>query len=168
MAVHDARMSSWSDVLLAAPDLAAKVQARFDAHGLALLASIRTDGFPRISPIEALFTDETVWLGMMHDSRKARDLLRDPRMAMHNATADKNVAEGDAKLIGRAVNVAEEAEIDRARQIFADHTGHPPPDGPMHLFTVDVLELSFLRPAGDHLLIEWWKEGGEPKSMKRY
>ena len=161
-------MSSWSDVLTAAPELAKKVQARFDAHGLALLATIRADGFPRISPIEALFTDETIWLGMMHDSTKARDLLRDPRLSMHNATEDKNVAEGDAKLVGRAVHVADDAEIDRARTIFAAHTGYPPPEGPMHLFTVDVLELSFLRPAGDHLDIEIWTAGSEPRLVERF
>ena len=160
-------MSSWSDVRSAAPDLAAKVQARFDAHGLAMLATLRADGYPRLSPIEALFTEETVWLGMMHNSRKALDLLRDPRLSLHNATEDKQVAEGDAKLVGRAVHVGEEAEIDRARQIFSDHTGHPPPEGPMHLFTVDVREVSFLKPAGDHLDIEAWKEGGAPVVIER-
>ena len=160
-------MSSWSTVRSAAPDLAAKVQARFDAHGLALLATLRADGYPRISPIEALFTDETIWLGMMPDSRKALDLLRDPRMSLHNATEDKQVTEGDAKLVGKAVHVTDEAEIDRARGIFAAHTGDPPPEGPMHLFTVDVRELSFLKPAGDHLDIEAWKEGGKPVLIER-
>ena len=160
-------MSTWSDVLTAAPELAKKVQARFDAHGLAMLATLRADGYPRLSAIEALFTDETVWLGMMPDSRKALDLLRDPRLALHNATEDKNVAEGDAKLVGRAVHVCDDAEIDRARAIFAAHTGHPPPEGPMHLFTVDVREISFLKPAGDHLDIEWWKEGGVPVAVER-
>jgi hypothetical protein len=155
-------MSSWSDVLTAAPELAAKVQARFDAHGLALMATIRRDGFPRLSPIEAMFTPQEVWLGMMDGSRKAHDLLRDPRLAMHNATEDKNVADGDAKLVGRAV----EADPERARAIFGAATGHPP-EGPMHAFTVDVLEISFLRPAGDHLDIEWWKEGEEPRLVER-
>ena len=161
-------MPAWSDVLTAAPELARKVQSRFDAHGLAMLATIRRDGFPRLSPIEALFTDETVWLGMMHDSTKARDLQRDPRLSMHNATADKNVTDGDAKLVGRAVEITDEAEIDRARTIFAAHTGSPPPPGPMHLFTVDVLELSFLRPAGDHLDIEIWKAGHEARLVERF
>ena len=161
-------MPAWSDVLTAAPELAQKVQARFDAHGLAMLATIRRDGYPRLSPIEALFTDETVWLGMMHGSTKALDLQRDPRLSMHNATADKNVADGDAKLVGRALEITDDTEIDRARGIFAAHTGYPPPPGPMHLFTVDVLELSFLAPAGDHLDIEIWKAGSEPRLVQRF
>lgn len=160
-------MSSWSDVLTAAPDLAKKVQSRFDAHGLALLATIRADGYPRLSAIEALFTSEEILLGMMPNSRKALDLLRDPRLALHNATEDKNVSQGDAKLVGDAVHVADEAALQRARQAFADATGNPPPEGPMHLFTVDVREMSFLMPAGDHLDIEWWKEGQAPRSVER-
>lgn len=104
---------------------------------------------------------------MMHGSRKAHDLLRDPRLAMHNATEDKEVSEGDAKLVGRAIPVTDEAEVDRARQVFATHTGHPPPQGPMHLFTVEVREISFLRPAGDHLDIEWWKAGQAPARIER-
>lgn len=161
-------MSSWSDVLAAAPDLAKKVQARFDAHGLAMLATLRADGYPRLCAIEALFTDETIWLGMMHNSRKALDLVRDPRLSLHNATEDKNVADGDAKVVGDAVQVTDESEMARARGIFAAHTGYPPPEGPMHLFTVDVREISFLEPAGDHLDIESWKEGGQPRLIKRY
>ena len=98
-------MVCWSDVVIAAPELAAAVQARFDAHGLGLLATLRRDGSPRISGIEPLFALGEVWLGMMPESRKALDLLRDPRFALHNATVDKAVTEGDAKLAGRAIPV---------------------------------------------------------------
>ena len=163
MKAQDARMPSWSDVRTAAPELAEKVSARLNANGLSILATLRADGFPRISPIEALVTDDEIWLGMMYESRKALDLLRDPRMSLHNATDDKNVAKGDAKLVGRAV----EADIERARKIFAAATGHPP-EGPMHAFTVDVLELSFLMPAGDHLDIDIWRAGEAPRRVERF
>ena len=160
-------MPSWSEVLATTPDLAEKVQARFDANGLAMLATIRRDGFPRLSPIEALFTPEEVWLGMMHRSTKALDLQRDPRLSMHNASEDKNVSHGDAKLVGRARELTAEDEIERARQAFGAATGHPP-EGPMHVFTVDVLELSFLKPNGDHLDIDIWKHGSEARLVERF
>jgi hypothetical protein len=160
-------MSSWSDVRAAAPELAAKVQGRFDATGLGFLATLRKDGFPRISGIEQLFLDE-VWLGMMFESLKARDLQRDPRLSLHSASEDKQVAAGDARITGLAVEVTDEAAIDRARKDFEAHSGYPPPPGPMHLFRIDVKELSFLRPNGDHLLIETWREGGEPRTIKRF
>src|SRR4051794_36207099 len=86
-------MPTWTEVTSAAPELAAVVQGRFDAHGLALLATVRRDGAPRISGIEPLFALDEVWLGMMDHSRKAQDLLRDPRLALHSATVDKQVTE---------------------------------------------------------------------------
>ena len=38
---------------------------------------------------------------------------------------------------------------------FAERTEVTPPT-PFTLFRVDVTEVSFLRPEGDHLVIEWW------------
>jgi hypothetical protein len=161
-------MASWSDVLAAAPELAAGVQARFDAHGLGLLGTIRRDGFPRISGIEPLFGLGELWLGMMPGSRKADDVLRDPRFALHNATIDKHVTEGDAKITGRAVPAADEDTLARFREAFEAHTGYPPPPGPFPLFRADVHEVSMVRPeGGDHLVIEWWREGGEVVKVER-
>ena len=66
-------MASWSQVEAAAPELAERVKERFDATGLGLLATLRTDGSPRISGIEPLFALDELWLGMMHGSRKAAE-----------------------------------------------------------------------------------------------
>ncbi len=96
-------MTTWDEIAADAPALAAKVRARFEATGLAFIATLRKDGSPRISGIEPLFAAGELWLGMMDDSLKAHDLLRDPRLALHSASEDKQVANGDAKLTGRAV-----------------------------------------------------------------
>jgi hypothetical protein len=37
-----------------APELARQVRERFDATGLSLVATLRSDGWPRISPVEPL------------------------------------------------------------------------------------------------------------------
>ncbi|MGZ8734920.1 MAG: pyridoxamine 5'-phosphate oxidase family protein [Acidimicrobiia bacterium] len=163
-------MASWSEVVIAAPELARSVQGRFDAHGLGLLATLRRDGSPRISGIEPLFALGELWLGMMPDSRKAHDLLRDPRFALHSATTDKQVTDGDAKVSGRAVPVDadDDATFTAMRGAFAAHTGSPPPPGPFHLFRGDVVELSTVRPAGDHLDIDSWHEGGQVKRVERF
>src|SRR5690348_15050798 len=153
----EARMPSWAEVEREAPELATKVRGRFEAHGLGLLATLRQDGAPRISGIEVLFDAGELWLGMMPDSLKAKDLVRDPRFALHSATTDKQVADGDAKIAGRAVLIEDEATIDRFRQAVAAHTGYPPPPGPMRLFTLDVTELSMLKPGGpDYLNVDSW------------
>ena len=103
-------MTSWNDFARTAPELAAlNVQTRFEATGLGMLATLRKDGSPRISGIEPSFFEGELWLGMMDGSLKARDLQRDPRIALHNATVDKEVKEGDVKVSGLAVEVTDDA-----------------------------------------------------------
>ncbi len=160
-------MPSWSDVSRAAPSLAAAVAERFEAHGLALMATLRRDGSPRISGIELLFAMDELWLGMMLRSRKADDLTRDPRFALHNATTDKQVTNGDARISGRAVAVEDEPTVEQFRQAFQAHTGQSVPAGPFHLFRADVGEISLIRPGGDHLKIDWWTAKQGLRSVER-
>jgi hypothetical protein len=161
-------MATWSEVAAAAPQLAADVRARFDAHGLALLATVRADGSPRISGIEPLFAGDHLWLGMMEASRKGADLARDPRFALHSATVDKAVTAGDAKVVGSVVMVTDDAAHAGFVEAFAAATGSPPPPGPFELFRADVREISLLRPAGDHLDIRWWREGVGERQLDRF
>jgi hypothetical protein len=160
-------MVLWADVELAAPELAATVRGRFDAFGLGLLATLRRDGSPRISGIEPLFAMGDLWLGMMPDSRKALDLRKDGRFALHSATTDKQVTEGDARIAGVAVEVDDEATFSQFRAAFAAHAGYPPPEGPFQLFRADVQEMSLIKPGGDHLDIDFWRAGQPPTRVER-
>ncbi len=158
-------MTSWSDVEREAPTLAAAVRARFDAYRHKTLATIRRDGSPRISGTEATFLDGELWLGMMPGSMKARDLLRDPRLAIHCATIDASMVEGDAKIAGLAILVRDPALLRRLM--------HTAPDAEVseeqleeaatasHLFRVQVSEvvLTRLGQPADHLVIEQWHPG---------
>jgi nitroimidazol reductase NimA-like FMN-containing flavoprotein (pyridoxamine 5'-phosphate oxidase superfamily) len=161
-------MATWREVAAAVPDLAGDVRARFDATGLGMLATVRKDGSPRISGIEPKFTDSVLWFGSMDDARKLDDLRRDPRMALHAATIDKEVKEGDAKVTGRAVLVEDDAEFDALVTALREVHGDQVPEGRFPLFTVDVTGISLLRPAGDHLDIRWWTESGGAKQVDRY
>ena len=157
-------MASWREVTEGAPELAAAVQALFDAHKHKTIATLRRDGSPRISGNEASFRDGELWLGMMPDSRKALDLLRDPRLALHSATVDPEMAEGDAKIAGRAVEVDDPG----VKQALVEEAGEDP--GPFHLFRVDVTEVVRITLGGDppdHLVIESWHEGTGYKRAER-
>jgi len=162
-------MARWEEVAAATGDLAAEVRARFEATGLGLLATLRKDGSPRISGIEPSFAVGEVWLGMMDGSLKALDLRRDPRLAMHSATIDKEVTEGDARITGRAEELFDgdpryAAYVEHLRE----HSDFDPDAGnPFHAFRVDVREIMLLRPAGDHLDIRTWRDGGEVRQIKR-
>ncbi|HEY4729149.1 MAG TPA: pyridoxamine 5-phosphate oxidase, partial [Actinomycetes bacterium] len=119
------------------------------------------------SGIETTFADGELWLGMMPGSRKALDLRRDPRLALHSASEDPPEDDpadwaGDAKLSGRAVEVDDPA----LKQRFAGGSGQP--DEP-HLFRIDITEVVHTRvgdPA-DHLVIELWQPGRDVRHMQR-
>ena len=50
-------MVAWADFAAAAPELAARGRERIEAHELILLGTIKSDGSPRISPVEPDFVD---------------------------------------------------------------------------------------------------------------
>src|SRR5512135_3308265 len=81
-------MARWEEVAAAEPEFADRVRRMLDAHRHKTLATLRRDGSPRISGIEAPFVGGEVWLGMMPGSVKALDLGRDPRLALHSASED--------------------------------------------------------------------------------
>jgi hypothetical protein len=159
-------MPSWTDFHAAAPEFATALGDRFRASGLAFLATLRRDGSPRISGIEVKFLGDDLWLGMMPGSRKSADLARDPRLALHAASSDAQVTDGDAKLAGRAVRVSEGRAWQEYAALAREHLGTTPePATPA--FRVDVREASLLRVAGDHLVIEWWRPGEGVRRVER-
>jgi hypothetical protein len=141
-------MVRWVDVCGDVPEFAARVQAAFERNRHMTLATVRRDGSPRISGTEIRFDDGEVFVGMMPRSRKALDLLRDPRIAIHGPTADPPDENrewiGETKLAGRGVAVP---NVD--------------PHDDSHTFRIDVDEvvLTHLNDAGDRLVIESWHPG---------
>src|SRR5687767_7823922 len=130
-------MPSWSEFESAAPELAARVRERLDAHTHKTLATLRRDGSPRISGTETQFEDGELWIGSMLDARKARDLQRDPRFALHSGSDEPTEWKGDAKLAG----IAEQVTVE---------------DGKSHRFRLDLTEVSTvgLDDEPKHLIIE--------------
>ncbi|MGH2688159.1 MAG: pyridoxamine 5'-phosphate oxidase family protein [Actinomycetota bacterium] len=147
-------MARWSDVQSEAPDLAALVEQRFKAHKHAVLATVRRSGSPRVSGVETQWVFGDLWMGMMGGSRKALDLLRDPRFALHSAPDDPEMPHGDARVSGRAEAVEDPAVIDAWRGTLEGELS-----GPLHLFRADVTEVVTVRVAVDRLVIDTWRPG---------
>ena len=70
-----------------------------------MLATLRSDGYPRISPMEPRLFEGELWLVGMPHTTKFADLARDPRFSLHTATVDTHVGDGDAKLWGTVHDV---------------------------------------------------------------
>lgn len=137
-------MVSWHAVEEAEPDFARRVRGILDAHLHKTMATLRRDGGPRISGTEAHFDDGDVWFGMSADSRKAQDLRRDGRVAIHSAPVDTQMVQGDAKVSGVAVEIRDES---RLAALPAGAT----------LFRIDITEVVLTRVhAGKELVVELW------------
>jgi hypothetical protein len=111
-------MVEWKEFVEEAPRIAEVFLRRHTATGnLCMLATLRSDGYPRISPMEPRIFDGRLLLIGMPNTTKFRDLGRDSRFSLHTATVDTYVGDGDAKVWGDARNVQDEALHKR----FADH-----------------------------------------------
>jgi hypothetical protein len=150
-------MTSWSEVERAEPEFARRVRGLFDAHRHKTIATVRADGAPRISGIEASFDEGELTFGSMPRARKGADLRRDPRFALHSATVDpvegaESQWPGEAKIAGRAVPAG--AVVDG-------------PDG--DLFRADVAEVvhTHLDDRASLLVVEWWTPAGGLRRVER-
>jgi Pyridoxamine 5'-phosphate oxidase len=155
-------MPSWSDFEAAAPELAESVRERLDAHTHKTLATVRSDGSPRISGTETELKEGELWIGSMWQARKAHDLQRDPRFALHSGSDEPAEWKGDAKLAG----VAE--EITDPERVAAINGGKAPP-GPSHLFRLDLREVSTvaLDESRKALAITVWTPERGVRTIKR-
>ncbi len=152
-------MVRWGEFAAAAGELAALGEERFERARLVLVGSIRRNGWPRISPVEPLVVDGQLYLGMMWQSRKALDLLRDARCVVHSAVSDPAGTEGDFKLYGRAREVADDDERERYCQALEAKTGWRP-QGDFHLFAMEIAEVGFVQFSADgHYITQTWRPG---------
>src|SRR5947209_4396478 len=139
-------MARWQDVERAVPEFAQRVRALFDAHRHKTIATVRADGSPRISGIEAAFEDGELVFGSMPNARKGADLRRDPRFALHSATIDPVEGSeakwpGEAKISGHAVAAGQITEGPSGDRFHAD---------------IASVVHTHLNEQATLLVIEWW------------
>ncbi|MFF5080928.1 pyridoxamine 5'-phosphate oxidase family protein [Actinoplanes sp. NPDC000266] len=145
-------MATWAEIEKDAPAFAQRVRALFDAGTNKTIATLRRDGAPRISAIEAVFESGELTFGSMPGAVKLMDLRRDPRMAMHAPTLEPpsgapETGLGDAKLAGLAVETTSAGA-----------------------FRLDIHEvvLTYVGTPADHLVIETWHTGrGHQRRVRR-
>jgi hypothetical protein len=148
----------WADLERRQPRLGQLARARLLDPGVVLVATIRRDGTPRLSPVEPWIMDGDLWLSMLWGSFKARDLGRDPRVLVHSIVTGPEGGDGELKLRGRAVS-EESAEVQE--RYAADVTRHldwSPTPGRFHLFRVDLETVAFVRydhATGDQFSASW-------------
>ncbi|MCY3607093.1 MAG: pyridoxamine 5'-phosphate oxidase family protein [Acidimicrobiaceae bacterium] len=146
---------SWEDFAAACGGLAQRMQERFESHLHSVMATIRVDGSPRMSGMEAPIRDGHLWLGMGGDSTKAADLRRDPRFGLHSAPESGELQGGDARIEGE-VAPASAAELET---FLRGHHHEIEDAAPMALFTARIARAVLVRVKGHHLVVETWTPG---------
>lgn len=139
-------MITWGELETNYPEFAARVATRFLAHSHHVLASLRTDGSPRMSGINIFFNDGEMWFGSMKGSLKTQDLLRDPRCAVHSAPLSETLESGDVKINGTACELRREQAL-----IWQPES---PNDG--DYFALRLAHVSLVTVRDEKLVIEMW------------
>jgi hypothetical protein len=149
------RPMRWDEFAHTCPEIAEPGEQRLRRHELCLVGTLRRDGSPRISPCEPDFAAGRLFLGMMWHSRKALDLLRDPRCVVHSCISDRMGGEGEFKLWGRARDVHDPM----LRRIYRDtiHTRieWAPTEPHYHLFEIDVCSAAFVIFGDERFGLAW-------------
>ncbi len=158
-------VASWREIEESAPEFAAHVRRHLDERVHKTIATLRADGSPRISGIETFHAEGHLWFGSMPNARKALDLRRDPRFSLHSGSVDPPGWEGDAKLTGRADELA---DAERRLALFRSRRSEPPSTD-SHLFRADIYEAVLVRlsDARDRLVIELWRPGRHLERFER-
>ncbi len=163
-------MTTWTQFTQAAPRIAALFSRRHAATGkLCLLGTLRSDGFPRISPVEPRFFEDQLWIIGMPNTMKFRDLARDPRFYLHTATVDTEVKEGDAKLWGVVEDVQDQALHQRFADALFEETGFDLRGREFdHFYRADLTGGSAVQVADGHLDITIWTPGEAERVVRKH
>jgi len=135
----------WTGFAEACPEIAGVAERRFREDEVVLVGTVRKDGSPRISPTEPEFAAGRLFVSMMWGSKKALDLLRDPRIVVHSTPSDRMNPGGDVKLSGRVVD-EQDPEVRAAfRAAILARIGWAPEEPEFHCFSLDVEAAAYVR-----------------------
>jgi len=148
----------WSQIEAEQPRLAALGRAKLAEPGVVLVGTARADGTARISPVEPLLWGGDLWLSMGWGSRKAGDLRRDSRLLVHSIVTSRDGTDGEYKLRGRAIPVADpKVQAAYAAEVAA-RLGWRPEVGRFHLFRIEVDDITFVHwddATNDQYVTRW-------------
>ncbi|MGX1757786.1 pyridoxamine 5'-phosphate oxidase family protein [Streptomyces lydicus] len=145
----------------AVPEFTGRVRERFGAYRHHVLATLRKDGGPRLTGLEADFRYGELWLGMMVGSRKVLDLRGDPRFSLHaNPGPGTDLSGGDVRVSGRAVEVTDPG-------LMARYAAVAKPPEPFHLFRAELTEVLHTSVEAPYVVLESWVPGRPLRTIRR-
>ena len=145
---------SWKDLENARPELAAFGVERFQRFGVAYLATVRTDGSPRVHPVTPIVGQEHLFLFMEPTSPKGHDLRRDRRYALHCSVSNSSGESGEFFISGQATFIDDPA----TRKLAVELATYMPADRYV-LYELDVESASSTIYTDGQPVRQQWKAG---------
>ena len=159
-------MFHWADFEADVPDVATRGLELIGRLGFVLLGTIRRDGTPRISPVEARVVEGHLMLVMIRDTHKAHDVLRDPRLVLNTPVTDAADPGSEFKLRGRAVAVDDPALVEATADATDASSGWRPP-ADWHYFAIEVEDVALMDWERGELTMTRWSRGGGVERVTR-
>jgi hypothetical protein len=131
-------MVTWGAFAADAPELAAAGEELLRAFTLAFVATVRSDGWPRVHPMTITLHGEGLYVFPVSSTPKAGDLERDGRYALHafprfSQGTLASYVDDEFTCTGRAVLIADPGLRNAVRAVHNDSVG----DGD-RLFRLDL------------------------------
>jgi hypothetical protein len=135
-------VADWNSFEQEAPELASVTRALWKQYGLMYLATVRSDGSPRVHPVAPLLAGGRIFVAVAEQSPKWRDFMRDSRCVLHCLPGDRD----DEVVLRCNAHEAPEARQD-VREV-AHHQIHDDD----HIIEFDLSQVE----------VGWWEHVGEP------
>ena len=133
----------WSEFAEACPEIAALARERLAKGEVVMLGTFGKDGSPRISPVEPDVAAGHLSLGMMWRSRKALDLLCDPRCVVRSAPSDRMNPGPASSSTGRR-RTSRAALRQEYRDAIRARIDWPPAEPSYHLFPLAITAVAYV------------------------
>lgn len=161
-------MITFAELETAAPEIAGPIRAKLEATGIGLIATVRKDGSPRISPFEVSILDGSLYVGSMPGAAKARDLQRDPRAALLTPVADKDDLAGEGKLFLHVLQITDPAEAVRILGLMTEDSEMAVEDfGDSPMFELRITGAAWQHVDGDSWDTLSWTEADGVRHRRR-
>jgi hypothetical protein len=153
--MNDGGRMTFEKFAVECPIIAQLALERFSRDQLVMVGTLRKDGWPRISPCEVDLAAGELFLGMMWQSTKALDLLRDPRLVVHSVTCDREGRDGDIKLYGRVLDIQDPVLRRTFQEAIRARIDWAPEEPEFHLFALDLERASYIKFGGGQQIMTW-------------
>lgn len=154
-------MVMWHEFEGVVPAFAGEISNCLAQRRHCTLATLRSDGSPRLSGTELSLFDGNVYFAVQPGAQRLRDLDADTRIAVHIVAPDtdpENAGQwrGDVRIDGRAIRVD-----DQQRAAWCAAQMRPVPDVAFALYCIDIAAVVWVHISEDgaELFVDSWRAG---------